>query len=67
MIEFTLRLSKSNVSVRNFLWRLRQYGRIIDYRDLATLVIAIERDQDHRQHTDTAHTATKEAAIVAAM
>jgi hypothetical protein len=40
---------------------------IIGYRDLATLVVAIERDHDRRRHTDTAHTATKEAAIVAAM
>jgi len=33
-------------------------------RDLATLVIAIERDHDRRGHTDPAHTPTKEAAIV---
>jgi transposase-like protein len=45
----------------------RQFRKIIGYRDLATLVIAIERDQDHRQQTETTHTATKEAAIVAAM
>ena len=44
----------------------RQFRKIIGYRDLATLVVAIERDQDHRRHTDTAHTATKETAIVAA-
>ena len=35
--------------------------KIIGYRDLATLVIAIERDHDRRRG---AHTATKEAAIV---
>jgi putative transposase len=48
----------------------RQFRKIIGYRDLATLVIAIERDPTARRHTDTArtaHTATKEAAIVAAM
>jgi hypothetical protein len=36
---------------------------IIGYRDLATLLIAIERDH-HRRHT--AHIPTKEAAIVGA-
>src|SRR5207237_10907193 len=45
----------------------RQFRKIIGYRNLATLVIAIERDHDHRRHTETAHTAIKEAAIVAAM
>lgn len=35
--------------------------KIIGYRDLATLLIAIERDH-HRRHT--AHIPTKEAAIV---
>jgi putative transposase len=45
----------------------RQFRRIIGYRDLTTLVVAIERDLIARRHTDTAHTATKEAAIVAAM
>ena len=45
----------------------RQFRKIIGYRDLATLVVAIERNHDHRHHTDTAHTATTEAAIVAAM
>jgi hypothetical protein len=46
----------------------RQSRKIIGCRDLATLVIAIERDHDHdrRHHTDTTHTASKEAAIVAA-
>jgi putative transposase len=45
----------------------RQFRKIIGYRDLATLVIAIERDLIARRHPDsahTAHTATKEAAIV---
>jgi transposase-like protein len=45
----------------------RQFRKIIGYRDLATLVVAIERDLNRRHHTDTAHTTTKEAAIVAAM
>jgi putative transposase len=46
----------------------RQFRKIIGYRDLAALVVAIERDNDHRTHTvDAARTATKEAAIVAAI
>jgi transposase-like protein len=45
----------------------RQFRKIIGYRDLATLVIAIERNHHHRPHTNTAHTATKEDAIVAAI
>ena len=44
----------------------RQFRKIIGYRDLATLIVAIERDHDPRRHSDTAHTARKEAAIVAA-
>jgi len=45
----------------------RQFRKIIGYRDLATLVVAIERDHDARRHSiDAAHTATREAAIVAA-
>ena len=44
----------------------RQFRKIIGYRDLATLVIAIEHDHEHRHHSDAAHTPTKEAAIVAA-
>ena len=43
----------------------RQFRRIIGYRDLATLVVAIERDLAARHLTDAAHTTTKEAAIVA--
>lgn len=46
----------------------RQFRKIIGYRDLATLVAAIERDHNARHHAvDATHTATKEAAIVAAM
>ena len=41
----------------------RQFRRIIGYHDLATLVIAIERDADQR----ATHTATTEATIVAAI
>ena len=39
----------------------RQFRKIIGYRDLATLVVAIERDPDNRR---APHTTTKEAAIV---
>jgi hypothetical protein len=43
----------------------RQFRKIIGYRDLATLVLAIERDYDRRRHpVNAAHTPTKEAAIV---
>ena len=42
----------------------RQFRKIIGYRDLATLVIATERDHDRRHQPDAAHTAIKEAAIV---
>ncbi len=45
----------------------RQFRRIIGYRDLAKLAIAIEHDLDRRRHADPAHTPIKEAAIVAAM
>ena len=38
----------------------RQFRRIIGYRDLATLVVAIERDHDRR----AAHTTIKEATIL---
>ena len=45
----------------------RQFRKIIGYRDLATLVIAIERDNDQRRaHAEAARTPTKEAAIVGA-
>jgi putative transposase len=37
----------------------RQFRKIIGYRDLATLVVAIERDHDPHRHTD-ARTATEE-------
>jgi len=42
----------------------RQFRKIIGYRDLATLVIAIERNNDRRRHADATHTPSKEAAIV---
>jgi putative transposase len=42
----------------------QQFRKVIGYRDLATLVVAIERDHEHRRHADAARTATKEAAIV---
>src|SRR5204862_4730265 len=42
----------------------RQFRKIIGYRDLATLVIAIERDNDRRRHSDATPTPSKEAAIV---
>jgi putative transposase len=45
----------------------RQFRKIIGHRDLATLVVAIERHLIARRHTDTTRTATKEAAIVAAV
>jgi putative transposase len=45
----------------------RQFRKIIGYRDLATLVVAIERDHERRRHADAARTPTKEEAIVAAM
>jgi len=45
----------------------RQFRKIIGYRDLATLVVAIERDHDSRRHSEAARTSIKEAAIVAAM
>ena len=45
----------------------KQFRKIIGYRDLATLVVAIERDHDRRHHFDAVRTPTKEAAIVAAM
>jgi putative transposase len=38
-----------------------QFRKIVGYRDLATLVIAIERDHDHRH---TPHTPTNEVPIV---
>lgn len=43
----------------------RQFRKIIGYRDLATLVVAIERDNDRRRHAvDAARTSTKEATIL---
>lgn len=45
----------------------RQFRKIIGYRDLATLVIAIEREHSPHHPLDPDHTATKEAATVAAV
>ena len=42
----------------------RQFRKIIGYRDLATLVIAIEHDHHDRHHTDAAHTPTKKTTIL---
>src|SRR5947207_10210369 len=42
----------------------RQFRKIIGYRDLATLVIAIERDHDNRRQSDAARTPIKEANIL---
>jgi len=43
----------------------RQFRKIIGYRELATLLIAIEHDHATRRHSlDAARTPTKEAAIV---
>src|SRR2546426_5047453 len=42
----------------------RQFRKIIGYRGLATLVIAIQHDHDSRHHFAAARTPTKEAAIV---
>jgi hypothetical protein len=42
----------------------RQFRRIIGYRDLATLVIATERDHDRRRHAEAAHAPTEEVAFV---
>ena len=44
----------------------RQFRKIVGYRNLATLVVAIERDHDRRRHAE-ARTPTKETAIVAAV
>jgi putative transposase len=43
----------------------RQFRRIIGYRDLAKLSIAIERDLERHRQPTVAHTPTEEAAIVA--
>jgi hypothetical protein len=44
----------------------RQFRKIIGYRDLATLVVAIERDQDRRCQPEGVRATTEEAAIVGA-
>jgi putative transposase len=41
----------------------RQFRKIIGYRELATLVVAIERDH-HRRHVNATHTPTKEASML---
>lgn len=41
----------------------KQFRRIIGYRDLATLVVAIEHDHDRRRHTE-ARTPTTEASML---
>jgi putative transposase len=40
----------------------QQFRKIIGYRDLAALVVAIERDHDRRRHSDPARVPDKEAA-----
>jgi transposase-like protein len=45
----------------------RQFRRIVGYRDLAKLAVAIEHDLTRLRRSKAAHTPTKEAAIVAAM
>jgi transposase-like protein len=43
----------------------RQFRKIIGYRDLATLVVAIERDRDRRRaYADAARTPTKETSML---
>jgi hypothetical protein len=42
----------------------RQFRRVIGYRNLATLVIAIDRDNNQRRHAEAVRTPSKEAAIV---
>src|SRR5436190_498122 len=42
----------------------RQFRKIIGHRDLATLVVAIERNNDARRHSAAARTSTKEASIL---
>jgi transposase-like protein len=43
----------------------RQFRKIIGYRDLASLIVEIERDNDRRRHAvDAARTPTKEATIL---
>ncbi len=45
----------------------KQFRKIIGYRDLATLVTAIEREHDPHRHAAAARTPTKEETIVAAV
>jgi hypothetical protein len=43
----------------------RQFRRIIGYRDLAKLSVAIEPDLDRHRQPTVAHTPTEEAATLA--
>ena len=43
----------------------RQFRRIIGYRDLAKLALAIERDLDRHRQPTVAQTPTEEAATLA--
>jgi transposase-like protein len=45
----------------------KQFRKIIGYRNLATLVTAIEHDHGRRRHAEAARTPTEEAATAAAM
>ncbi len=45
----------------------KQFRKIIGYRDLAILVVAIEGEHERRRRSNAARNSTKEAAIVAAM
>ena len=45
----------------------RQFRRIIGYRDLATLAVAIEHDLSTHRHPDAGRTPTQKVAIVAAV
>jgi hypothetical protein len=42
----------------------RQFRKIVGYRDLAGLVVAIEHDHEHHRHAEAVRTPSKEAAIV---
>jgi putative transposase len=42
----------------------KQFRKIIGYRDLATLVVVIERDNDRRRHANATHAPDKEATIL---
>jgi putative transposase len=42
----------------------RQFRKIIGYRDLATLIVAIEHDHEQRRHAEAARTPTTEAPML---